>query len=1694
MSSENNNNTSTFSDNSNSRAFYFNARDGWRVGNLLGTGAAPKAPGNQSQSSTVIPVVDLLSGMRETIQYHDLMVSDNDETTRTLSQLTKFREMFSAKRAHQKQLPNGDSAVAFDLCEYKPSPLAYMPSTVDALRSMYDTFVATRLEEQGVPVDHLADEPCRVAAGGPLQLAMKPSPYEANQDPLEGVPKVSSLSLKVDEDSVKLPSTLAAAKDEARKKKASLLPTVNICGASAAQALIANNTSQTVFCIGAQSTLADSIQHVLAAARRFNATETQLANLLLACNILASFTHDGFATQHGIINFTLHVAPSEKSSTESVFLKAIDVNASNIDLNWVVNSKGGSEDPNYSPDFLSGLVLAGSVEQREQSAIVPRSRKVFRTVNGDKIPNVDPLRKRFLGVVDAITRLKIDRPTSAWIWQLAGAIVNVLDISQYPSDNSNNNNNNEPSPTAFERLAGSLNVDEATLRGVIKNDVDRDQTARVLYRGLVRMLVRKINAVLNPDAIQTDVHLSVVSAIAPTLSPNDKIDLGKSKSAAASFSSSQSQQQQQGESIYNLAHHLFFEDITQIYMTRTHAENLSLQKEGCAVAEVCRAVLDSSDNYAVLKTLRAKNGLLTAFDTLEKSGTGGGVAGSTAVGGENGNNNNNNNNSQPQTSRGNVSVSGNNNNDNDDNNNQNQQQQQSALAKKDTNFYFKPEAEIEESFDPAKQQQRIAEKGRVQKLKPDLQKPPLSSMAMMAFVYACGVRVLSVEHNFQQSHPLEKVGDNISLLTISTTGTSIFWNWPPNDKSAWQFTIKEDLISCNFEKNGEITLTLRGTKSAASSPQSTAMTVRLQVLIRRENAPTNALYREPNFLGDAADAQALQRMMNLFARAILFNHPLATLDYAAPPTPQQQRKIMNNSSPAAATESAPTPSPRRANNTNDPASALFTPEFQRQIRSVFSSLPQCTTDVVRGTVDVPHSFGIRTYNLPRRSDVGNACLTLAAPSFTRLRSALTENTSGVVQEVLLLEEQALNGHLSYIALLRSELDSLLQKCLRPSKNPRTSQVDATSQLAVPWYSLQLIFPSTGQFDGLSCEQQLSFLPFVSLPSLRAIQPQLLRRFLPVDFSWVAKRYMHILPLAKRRRFRVLFNEFRAKAEKNGANNNNNNNNNVPMPAELIRGVEEMLLVANVGFRIGSVHALIDGPSLVKLEAVAQKSREQGLCLVQALLRWRLSFGMMTQRGTFVEAARAVDKVEADKVKRARQDALIQVRVLAERCSQLMAEENSERRDINDTMLVEWVALCAEARTEAEQRTERQLARKMLIEQRDDMKLGQTTKRRALDALARRIRDRIASNGERLDHMVMRCVVQNEGSRMRHAKMETVHRNLLNQEVRSLEDKAMLELQVRAKTERILSVRERISERAESKKKISYQKHEAERLAREQLTQQQEARTERAREEAMFDDIERKIAKNIEKELAERQRQQRDAVRQAHLEERKKHREALQQQSKITYRKTVVYEVHQDDKQIEAERKRERYNRLLWDAHEKERRAFEAAKNAEKKSEKAMVQGLLRAQTLLATPHVFVRGGDGKAHLADATGASASRARSSRSSHSGRARTPTASSSYNPQLDGFVMAGGKSTAHSLLPEEVWSNVIESMTAVGSSSLSHLDSSSRNNNTSGGGYSARTRNLLNQTPPATASHSSRRGHQQSSNSVADSTHRSVPRSMI
>lgn len=779
------------------------------------------------------------------------------------------------------------------------------------------------------------------------------------------------------------------------------------------------------------------------------------------------------------------------------------------------------------------------------------------------------------------------------------------------------------------------------------------------------------------------------------------------------------------------------------------------------------------------------------------------------------------------------------------------------------------------------------------------------------------------------------------IFTIGPSGNASLWK---KDKSQWAGNMATDFVLLDIETAFNATLHVK-----PSGPKSKATELPFRLLVR----------------ATPEDRDAHNELMNDLMRALLHHNPKGEFSYVAP----AEDDDAEGDDGAQQDDAAGAEAAAQRSAMSDAERAVDA------VRNIFANLgkhKRVDYDEASHTLTVHHSFGRRTYELPPLSAAGmdptkvprcGAWLSAHAPCFDEMRQHLLAECDVETQEALYVEEQA-HYESTLVSTYRQDIDTLVtQVFARP--NTRF------------WFSF--VVDTARGFNGEYVEQQLG----VSLyPQVALLRRTLKHQYLPVPSAYLLSRFLIALPHRKRVAFRAA----------------------TAGPKRDRLYAEEICLAADVPHVVGKTHMLIEARGFLRLQEYLGSKLRQAVATTQQFLRHYHSHAVVDRRIDAINAALTKDEDERRAIVALRQWQIDHAAQHRTRRLALQEEEFALRRAIADECWVEWVALQTAVQQELEDAMQSVVAKRIEARQAQARQVVKQSQSRAVHALAGRIQDRMLQQGQKLDQIVRQKLVSDSKSRERLQRMKKAHERLISMRVAQEEQKAVLEVQLEDKAYRIDRVVKHREARREEIRDELWQRQERERVVREQIERNRTILAQQAEEELAMEDIGFRMRQRVKDELAERQRNQREQLRQKYESERKAKDTVLQHQAKkqwtASVRRTKAVE---RSRSVEADKaKRDRV--LLWQAQERERRAAERAKADEAQRQKTLTRNLLKAHTMLYTPTLFEQSARGDMRLS-ARSASRRRSKSAVSDH-----------------EGFVMVGSKRTYKSMLPAEVWDGII------------------------------------------------------------------------
>jgi hypothetical protein len=1208
--------------------------------------------------------------------------------------------------------------------------------------------------------------------------------------------------------------------------------------------------------------------------------------------------------------------------------------------------------PDANWEILGFLAFALSNEEKERCYLPTRkSAKPPACVGDSTSPaTVDRLRERYFVFCEALETLRFEVNLQLFVFARIAAAMHLLDVT-FDEDGTVHN------LTAMRNAAKLISADFNVFTKLLPTRQHCIAAASFLYMSTLRLLVAKLNSRLNEVGAQEDSQgivnsVTLISTFAP--SPSDDHHVGTAVNPM---------------SLHDLYRHVAFEDVVQRFFVSTEIELGQWQSQGFVVPKDLQAALDPFDNYRSIKLLKAKGGILASMDTalallfpepepVPEGGEGDDADG--ADGGDGGENADGEGGGSPSSARfdspDRQTAPGGDDADAD-------REAKDGDSESDDLPYFAPDRDaVAKMAYAAIPPEKETEGDRPpKKAMPPVELPVRNDqLALMAFIFAGEVTIAGDVPGTK----LEMGGEYV--LTIGPSGNVTFWR---KEKPAWTGNVQQDFIGVHIATAFDVTIQMK-----PSGAKSKPIPAALRIMVRKK----------PD------DREAHNDLMNLLVRAFLHLNPKAPCTYTPPPVAQAPIDTAEDRDAAAAEAQRAEAEAERTKSmlTDEDKARIVQREKTRQIQSIFTTLARhggVRYDEKSHTLQVEHSFGSRCYALPPLDAIThespaavrgvNSWLTIQASAFEDVRQYMLNETDTETQEALTIEDQS-----SYVGtlsgLFRGDVDALLQNTM-------------TRTNARYWFTFVVQAPTAKGFNGERMERHLDLCLFQPVRRLRL---QLRHHYLPVLSATLLDQYLSLLPGPKRIAFR--------QAEKTKTRDR--------------VYAEEICIAGHVPHVIGSSVVLLSAKSLLNLEKRLESSLRLGVGVVQRFIRQWISSAVVFRRSRSISEALARDDEERNTVITLRQWQIDNAAHHRMRRLGVQEEEFATRRAIADECWISWVALQTEVQSELEDVMQGVVARRVAQRQVAAKAAVKQSQKAAVDALTRRIQERVLQQGAGLDKLVRERLATDSASRARVEKLRRAQDMLLKTKIAREEQRTMMEDNIEQKGRRIDIVLKQREAKREAIRMDLWNRQERERVVREQIDANRALLEQQAQEEIVMDSISYHMRKRTEVELSERQRAQRDALRNEQEAERKKREDMLNAQAKRQWSTAVRRDKALERKRMEEQERLQRDRAALLRAQERERLAAEKAKEEEANRQKMLTRKLLKAHTLLYTPLLFEQSAKGETRLVTAL---PSGPRSARSKSAPRIRMPVGA-----EVDGFTMAGGAKSYSKLLPQNVWDGVI------------------------------------------------------------------------
>jgi hypothetical protein len=351
------------------------------------------------------------------------------------------------------------------------------------------------------------------------------------------------------------------------------------------------------------------------------------------------------------------------------------------------------------------------------------------------------------------------------------------------------------------------------------------------------------------------------------------------------------------------------------------------------------------------------------------------------------------------------------------------------------------------------------------------------------------------------------------------------------------------------------------------------------------------------------------------------------------------------------------------------------------------------------------------------------------------------------------------------------------------------------------------------------------------------------------------------------------------------------------------------------------------------------------------------------------------------------------------------------------------------------------------------------RRTAAAGVDRRIRDQLLRTGERLDEMVQQRLVADTRALQRQQQLDVVHRRMLAQKNHDDRARSEMELRIQEKNTRILRVRASLEYKKQVIAANAMERAERERAAREALEEERAARTAAVQERLLFDSLSRNMVRTVERELAERQRHEREVQRMRQREDAELLRGAIAQRQQSQFKRVQSAERarQHDAEALDAQRRRHDQARVLAKLADAGR--TQVARQEAERTQRVTARKLIEASRVLSVPVVFNKAPPVAVSAARSTmradaataGASASVARSASRRHhvdptmtmrrvleaqgatADGPRVRAAPLSSVPPPTPFVMSGDRVTSPHVVTDRVWRGVLSTVHQQAAASL-------------------------------------------------------------
>ncbi|KEG14883.1 hypothetical protein DQ04_00271170 [Trypanosoma grayi] len=328
-----------------------------------------------------------------------------------------------------------------------------------------------------------------------------------------------------------------------------------------------------VSCGHAQSNLFDDL--VCSCCLLLDASPVQLRVIDAGMKVISAFTTTIGKRQMSYLQ--AHVCAEE--------VKHESVKGVRVDCDHLCTSRIG--EPNDLNFKVFSYILYGFSDEEKERLYINRKQEDFVCQSNIRDVNlIAQLRSEYATFTEALEVLGISFTTQLALFGRIAAIMHLTEIEFYDDGSLSN-------LPALKNVARLLQMDfQESLRIFTSRDVCV-AAAQLLYQATVAFVIRKVNSVMNFADSSSLPPPSVTVLFIPPLSPVASDDL------------------------QNIVVACVYEDLVQSFLRVSDQEVVRWQRSGIRVPENMQAVLDSLDNYSLLKVLYGLGGILSVAQTTQ---------------------------------------------------------------------------------------------------------------------------------------------------------------------------------------------------------------------------------------------------------------------------------------------------------------------------------------------------------------------------------------------------------------------------------------------------------------------------------------------------------------------------------------------------------------------------------------------------------------------------------------------------------------------------------------------------------------------------------------------------------------------------------------------------------------------------------------------------------------------------------------------------------------------------------------------------------------------------------------------------------------------------------------------------------------------------------------------------------------------